>query len=167
MLLLTQLIDHDGTINHIPKPKRVIPSSVVDVSAIGLSRTASNPIPPNIPSPKVILQKLAADPVNIVYLVSTRQKADLHEFEEIKNLGLSAENGGFIKYSGSDLWEASDEIDLSWRVTVLQILEYYTEFGSFNSVERLVVLLNPNSSRLFGTMRMPILPLVLGLLCLT
>lgn len=41
----------------------------------------------------------------------------------------SAENGGFIKFvdPGNADWVVTDDLDVSWKPKVLEIIEYYTE----------------------------------------
>jgi hypothetical protein len=78
-----------------------------------------------------ILQKLCADPGNIVYLMSGRQRQDLEPLDQIKGLGISAENGSFVKLANKKHWQVMlrNEEHLSWRKKVLEIFEYYTEYN--------------------------------------
>ena len=75
------------------------------------------------------LKKLAGTPSTFVYVVSGRDQATLESWlGDVKNLGMSAEHGCFVKYIDSAQWvNLSKEIDLSWKNDVLPIFEYYTE----------------------------------------
>lgn len=82
------------------------------------------------------LQTLCDDPKNIVWVVSGRDQIVLDEWlgNNIKNIGLSAEHGCYIKAAGSEDWKSIvDGIDMSWKADVVEIFDYYTERtqGSF------------------------------------
>ncbi|KAG2202943.1 hypothetical protein INT47_008975 [Mucor saturninus] len=82
------------------------------------------------------LQTLCNDPKNIVWVVSGRDQVVLDEWlgSNIKNIGLSAEHGCYVKSPGSDEWRSVvDGIDMSWKTDVVEIFDYYTERtqGSF------------------------------------
>ena len=75
-----------------------------------------------------LLARLAADNKNIVYLMSTKRKEALEIFKSIPNLGMSAENGSFIKFADKNFWSPLfPEIDTSWKKGVLEIFEYYSD----------------------------------------
>ena len=75
-----------------------------------------------------LLNALASNPQNIVYLMSTKRKDALEIFKSIPNLGMSAENGGFIKFAGKNNWAPYfPDIDISWKKDVLEIFEYYSD----------------------------------------
>ncbi|KAL2917611.1 Trehalose-6-P synthase/phosphatase complex subunit [Polyrhizophydium stewartii] len=77
---------------------------------------------------KALLARLCADPLNIVYLVSGRTRAELEHFIDVPRLGISAENGCFIKFADKSRWEAVlQDQDFSWRKKVLEVFEYYTD----------------------------------------
>ncbi|KAJ3125336.1 hypothetical protein HK098_000343 [Nowakowskiella sp. JEL0407] len=81
-----------------------------------------------------VLITLAADPKNVVYLMSGRTKDSLEVFRNIPNVGLCAENGCFVKFANKTRWESMlPETDLSWKKKVLEVFEYYTDRtpGSF------------------------------------
>lgn len=89
---------------------------------------------------KLLIRKLCSDPGNTVYLMSGRQRSELAYYAAIPNLGISAENGCFLKLSGRTKWETTLRDDNSaWRRKVLEIFDYYTEY------------LNPNNSRTPGS----------------
>lgn len=83
---------------------------------------------------KRVLSSLCSDPLNVVYLMSGRRRQDLEIFSSIQPLGISAENGCFLKHAGRHKWEAMlHDHNLQWRKNVLEIFEYYTDRtpGSF------------------------------------
>lgn len=69
------------------------------------------------------LTRLAADPANVIYIVSGRDRGFLsHHLGHIKNLGFSAEHGCFLKTPGSEEWiNLTDGLDMSWRADVEDI----------------------------------------------
>ncbi len=75
------------------------------------------------------LETLSSDPKNIVYIISGRDQAFLEQhLGHIKNLGMSAEHGGFIREPGSTIWSNfTENLDMSWMDEVLEIFKYYTE----------------------------------------
>ncbi len=75
------------------------------------------------------LESLAADPQNIVYIISGRDGEFLEtHLGHIKNLGMSAEHGGFIREPGSSTWSNfTESLDMSWMSEALEIFKYYTE----------------------------------------
>lgn len=75
------------------------------------------------------LETLAADPQNIVYIISGRDGEFLEtHLGHIKNLGMSAEHGGFIREPGSSTWSNfTESLDMSWMSEALEIFKYYTE----------------------------------------
>lgn len=81
------------------------------------------------------LQTLCNDPRNQVWVISGRDQDTLDNWlGGVKNLGLSAEHGCYIKYPGSDHWEdIVEQFDMSWKEQVSKIFSYYTERtqGSF------------------------------------
>ncbi|CAO3613141.1 unnamed protein product [Mucor hiemalis] len=90
------------------------------------------------PPPNMLkaLQVLCDDPKNIVWVVSGRDQTVLDEWlgSNIKNIGLSAEHGCYIKPNGSNNWKSVvDDLDMSWKNDVVEIFDYYTERtqGSF------------------------------------
>ena len=83
------------------------------------------------------LTRLAADPTNIVYIISGRDQAFLEQhLGHIKNLGMSAEHGGFIREPGQATWSNFTEaLDMSWMQEVLEIFKYYTERTTGSHIE--------------------------------
>ena len=98
------------------------------------------------------LAKLAADPRNVVFIVSGRDQAflELH-LGHIKHLGMSAEHGGFIRdpTNGNDKGKSKDaatedegawvnfteQLDMGWMDEVAEIFRYYTERTTGSHIE--------------------------------
>ncbi|CAL1698983.1 unnamed protein product [Somion occarium] len=110
------LFDYDGTLAPIVK----VPSM-------------ATPTPATLEA----LEKLAADPKNIVYIISGRDGEFLEQhLGHIKNLGMSAEHGGFIREPGSKIWaNFTENLDMSWMDEVLEIFKYYTERTTGSQIE--------------------------------
>ncbi|KAJ3053207.1 hypothetical protein HK097_004803 [Rhizophlyctis rosea] len=92
--------------------------------------SSTTPLTRSIPTDRAIdmLQNLAVDPKNTVYVMSGRTREDLEELMDIPNLGLCAENGSFVKYADRSKWETMlPDQDFSWMRDVLEIFEYYTD----------------------------------------
>ncbi|EKM57667.1 glycosyltransferase family 20 protein [Phanerochaete carnosa HHB-10118-sp] len=83
------------------------------------------------------LTQLAEDPKNLVYIISGRDQAFLEQhLGHIKNLGMSAEHGGFIREPGSTTWRNfTENLDMSWMGEVLEIFKYYTERTTGSQIE--------------------------------
>lgn len=110
------LFDYDGTLTPIVK----VPSAAVPSKDTLLA-----------------LETLAADPQNIVYIISGRDQAFLEQhLGHIKNLGMSAEHGGFIREPGEAGWSNfTESLDMSWMTEVLEIFKYYTERTTGSHIE--------------------------------
>lgn len=110
------LFDYDGTLSPIVK----IPSAA-------------------IPSKDTLqaLEALAADSRNVVYIISGRDGEFLEQhLGHIKNLGMSAEHGGFIRQPGETTWRNfTESLDMSWMQEVLEIFKYYTERTTGSHIE--------------------------------
>ncbi|KAI8099768.1 glycosyltransferase family 20-domain-containing protein [Halteromyces radiatus] len=83
------------------------------------------------------LQKLCDDPRNIIWVVSGQDELTLsRSLGSIKGLGLSAENGAFIKYPNSQRWiNLMQDVDMEWKNDVIEIFTYYTERTSGSFIE--------------------------------
>lgn len=98
-----------------------------------------------IPSDRVLrtLKTLASDQGNSVWVISGRDQAFLDEWMgHISELGLSAEHGSFIRWSGTDEWDnVAEDMDMSWRDEVLRIFTHYTERtqGSFVETKKIAL----------------------------
>ena len=110
------LFDYDGTLAPIVK----VPSAAV-------------------PSKETLeaLEALTADPKNVVYIISGRDGEFLEQhLGHIKNLGMSAEHGGFIREPGASGWRNfTESLDMSWMSEVLEIFKYYTERTTGSHIE--------------------------------
>ena len=75
------------------------------------------------------LTALAADPKNIVWVISGRDQKVLEEWlGHIDNLGFSAEHGSFMRQPGGKKWiNLTESLDMSWKNDVIEIFTYYTE----------------------------------------
>ncbi|KAF8156017.1 trehalose-6-phosphate phosphatase [Crassisporium funariophilum] len=110
------LFDYDGTLAPIVKtPSMAIPSE----------------------STLEALEKLSADPQNLVYIISGRDGGFLEQhLGHLKNVGFSAEHGGFVKERGADEWtNFTKSLDMSWMAEVEEIFRYYTERTTGSHIE--------------------------------
>ncbi|KAL5552927.1 hypothetical protein UlMin_040328 [Ulmus minor] len=91
------------------------------------------------PSPEVIsmLNTLCKDPKNTVYIVSGRGRSSLSEwFAPCEMLGIAAEHGYFIRWSGTSEWETSPVgADLEWKEIVDPVMRLYTETTDGSNME--------------------------------
>ena len=78
------------------------------------------------------LERLCADPKNLVYIISGRDGDFLTQhLGHIKGLGMSAEHGGFMRAPGETKWTNFTEVlDMSWLHEVEEIFKYYTEVST-------------------------------------
>ena len=78
------------------------------------------------------LEKLSADPQNLVYIISGRDSGFLEQhLGHLKNIGFSAEHGAFFRERGSEEWtNFTKSLDMSWMSEVEEIFKYYTEVCS-------------------------------------
>jgi trehalose 6-phosphate synthase/phosphatase len=75
-----------------------------------------------------IMKKLCSNPKNQVYVMSSRTRKSLDErLGDIPGLGLSAENGAFLKPIGGDWESLFSDVDMEWRDQVQEIFDYYAE----------------------------------------
>lgn len=116
-----------------------------------------------VPSPEALeaLEKLSADPKNVVYIISGREGSFLDQhLGHLSHVGFSAEHGCFMKEplargesdeseSDSQLvttpgggkvssprWKnLTEALDMSWMSEVKEIFEYYTERTTGSHVE--------------------------------
>ncbi|PCH35002.1 glycosyltransferase family 20 protein [Wolfiporia cocos MD-104 SS10] len=110
------LLDYDGTLAPIVR----VPSAAV-------------------PSPETLeaLERLSNDPQNVVFIISGRDGAFLEQhLGHIKNLGMSAEHGGFVREPGHREWtNFTESLDMDWMGEVLEIFKYYTERTTGSLIE--------------------------------
>ncbi|KZV98162.1 glycosyltransferase family 20 protein [Exidia glandulosa HHB12029] len=113
------LFDYDGTLTPIVKtPSAAVPSDATLEA----------------------LERLSADPKNVVYIISGRDTSFLMQhMGHIKNLGMSAEHGGFLRAPGVEEWtNLAETLDMSWMAEAEEIFRYYTErtTGSFVEIKK-------------------------------
>lgn len=115
------LFDYDGTLTPIVKdPAAAIPSARLNK----------------------ILDTLAADPKNQIWIISGRDQAFLDKWMGAKNVGLSAEHGCFMKDIGSSEWvNLAESVDMSWQLKVEDVYKRYTEKTPGSNIERKKVAL--------------------------
>lgn len=98
-----------------------------------------------------LLNELLSDPLNHVYLTSYLKRSDLDTlYNRSPNLGLVAENGGYIKLTESDKWiSIIDELELEgWMPQVSQLIASKVERlpGSHMEVEDCTIRFHPGKS---------------------
>ncbi|KAM0938360.1 putative alpha,alpha-trehalose-phosphate synthase (UDP-forming), Trehalose-phosphatase [Dioscorea sansibarensis] len=108
------LLDYDGT---------VMPQTSINKS----------------PSAEVIsiINKLCSDSKNIVFIVSGRGRDSLGKwFSPCKKLGIAAEHGYFLRWSGEDEWETyGQSSDFGWIQMAEPVMKLYTESTDGSSIE--------------------------------
>lgn len=110
------LFDYDGTLTPIVKtPSMAVPSEEALEA----------------------LERLAADPLNVVYIISGRDSPFLEQYlGHIPRLGMSAEHGSFLRFPGSKEWtNLTESLDMSWMDEVEEIFRYYTERTTGSNIE--------------------------------
>ena len=110
------LFDYDGTLTPI----------VQNPAAAILSHAALRSI-----------ETLAADPRNLVWIISGRDQAFLEQlFGNLTAVGLVAEHGSFLRSPGSDSWEnLTEKVDMSWQQEVTKIFQRYTDLTPGSRIE--------------------------------
>lgn len=98
------LFDYDGTLTPIVK----------------------NPVDA-VPPPGLIdsIKTISEDPKNIVYIISGRDGDFLDQhFGSLKNVGMSAEHGCFLRAPGEDGWLClTDDLQMDWKRDVVEIFK--------------------------------------------
>lgn len=97
-----------------------------------------------IPSARLshLLDTLAADPKNQIWVISGRDQAFLGKWLGDKKLGLSAEHGCFMRHFGATEWiNLAAETDMSWQEVVEECFRRYTEKTPGSHIERKKVAL--------------------------
>ncbi|KAH7651433.1 trehalose 6-phosphate synthase/phosphatase protein [Dioscorea alata] len=91
------------------------------------------------PSEEVIsiINKLCSDGKNIVFIVSGRGRDSLGKwFSPCKKLGIAAEHGYFLRWSGEDEWETYGQTnDFGWIQMAEPVMKLYTESTDGSSIE--------------------------------
>ncbi|KAI8397773.1 Trehalose-phosphatase [Nakaseomyces glabratus] len=91
-----------------------------------------------------ILQKLAADPKNQIWIISGRDQKFLNKWlgSKLPQLGLSAEHGCFMKDIGNEDWvNLTEKVDMSWQARVNDVMEDFTRRTPGSFIERKKVAL--------------------------
>lgn len=102
-----------------------------------------SPYTPNTPSPHLeaidILQKLALDPKNTIYLTSNRspEQLDITAKALPGQIGLIADNGCFAKLANTAEWKVLFDIDRirDWRTGIRKVIEYFHERTEGSTIE--------------------------------
>ncbi|KAL6945399.1 hypothetical protein ACO0QE_002851 [Hanseniaspora vineae] len=117
------LFDYDGTLTPIVKdPAAAIPTAKL----------------------YSLLQALAKDPKNDIWIISGRDQAFLNKWfgTKVPEVGLSAEHGCFIKNSNSTEWvNLTEKYDMSWQKICGDLMEHFTSKTPGSFVERKKVAL--------------------------
>lgn len=71
------------------------------------------------------LADLAMDPLNLVFIITGREKKTLQAMYNLPHLGLAAEYGSFIKWSSDKEWERRHSINALWKDTSKHIIQSY------------------------------------------
>ncbi|TEB34046.1 trehalose-6-phosphate phosphatase [Coprinellus micaceus] len=110
------LFDYDGTLAPIVKTPSMATPSEATLEA---------------------LERLSADPKNLVYIISGRDGEFLEQhLGHLSNVGFSAEHGGFVRAPGSKEWtNFTESLDMSWMSEVEEIFRYYTERTTGSHIE--------------------------------
>lgn len=110
------LFDYDGTLTPIVNdPAAAIPSSRLNT----------------------ILDALAADPKNQIWIISGRDQAFLEKWFGTKHVGLSAEHGCFMRDIGEPNWvNLAATVDMSWQAKVEEVFKEYTDKTPGSNIER-------------------------------
>lgn len=89
------------------------------------------------------VEALSTDSRNTIWIVSGRDQGFLEKrVGHIRELGLSAEHGCFIRKPRSDSWESLiEQIDLTWQTEVIEAFQRFTARtkGSFTEQKRVAV----------------------------
>ena len=84
------------------------------------------------------IQRLAADPRNVVWVISGRNQSFLeHVFDHLTDIGLVAEHGSFLRPPGSTGWEnLIAKFDMGWQEEVTKVFQRYTDMTPGSRIER-------------------------------
>lgn len=99
-----------------------------------------------IPTAKLynIMEKLAADPNNQIWIISGRDQQFLNKWwgSKVPQIGLSAEHGCFVKDITSENWvNLTEKCDMSWQLKVGKTMEEFTTRTPGSFIERKEVAL--------------------------
>jgi len=100
--------------------------------------SVNNTVLTNIERVVDVLNELAADERNVVYVMSGRTIRETELiFNRVRGVGLIAENGCFLRKGDSDKWIQfpDEESTIQWKESVKPILQYYMERVEGSRVE--------------------------------
>jgi len=129
-----KLVDQQVVQAYVAAPRRAL---LLDYDGTMAVQTSL----PNLPSVEVlsVLQSLAADPANEVYIISGRGKRILTQwFADTPQVGLAAEHGFFSRSPGDVEWKEAlpgAMADIEWKEAVLPVMELYTESTDGSYIE--------------------------------
>ncbi|KAJ7104384.1 trehalose-6-phosphate phosphatase [Mycena belliarum] len=84
------------------------------------------------------LERLSADPRNVVYIISGRDGAFLEQhLGHLARVGFSAEHGAFVREPGAGQpWtNFTEKLDMGWMGDVEEVFRYYTERTTGSHIE--------------------------------
>lgn len=121
--------------NVAPNAKRIF---ILDMNSIlsTVKYESSTLHPVEIPTINSLLTNLTADPSNAVYVMSYLKKdvlASLHK--QIPNLGLIAENGGYVRIHDSNKWYSVSDQGLAWKPAVIEYVKTVVERLPLSTLE--------------------------------
>lgn len=84
------------------------------------------------------IQQLAADPRNVVWIISGRDQFFLEElFSHLTDIGLVAEHGSFLRSPGATGWEdLTAKVDMGWQEDVTKVFQSYTDMTPGSRIEK-------------------------------
>ncbi|KAJ5103270.1 alpha-trehalose phosphate synthase subunit [Penicillium argentinense] len=110
----------------------------VEDGATFITPTNSDPSKPSQEAVE-ILEILADDPKNIVYLTSNRSPEQLDSMASVlpENIGMIAENGCFIKLLRAPFWISLVDVKRTqnWRAGIRKVIEYFAERTEGSTIE--------------------------------
>ncbi|THH14614.1 hypothetical protein EW146_g5739 [Bondarzewia mesenterica] len=131
----TPVLPTDGMFESYAKAKKRLFLCDYDGTLTPIVRTPSMAVPSE--NALLALTKLAADPRNLVFIISGRDGAFLEQhLGHITGLGMSAEHGGFFREPGQREWtNFTESLDMDWMGEVLEVFKYYTERTTGSHIE--------------------------------
>ncbi|XP_047340710.1 alpha,alpha-trehalose-phosphate synthase [UDP-forming] 5-like [Impatiens glandulifera] len=112
------LIDYDSTMT-----TTTLPSSASTTSTLSEARE--------------ILNSLCADPRNVVFIVSGKDRKTLSKwFSSCEKLGMAAEHGYFLRSNSEEEWETCVAVpDFDWKQIAEPVMQLYTETTDGSAIE--------------------------------
>jgi trehalose 6-phosphate synthase/phosphatase len=122
-LVIRQKLRRD-LVNDFRQAKKRLLLLDYDGSLVPFSENYQEATPPK--SLCSLLEKLSADPLNDVVLISGRSAEDLEKWFGRLPVNLVAEHGAAYKKEGGKAWQTIEKVDTKWKKTMQPILEKYT-----------------------------------------